>query len=102
MIDQVREQQAAVAAACRRYAVARLELFGSAATGTFDPTRSGLDFLVALGPHPTLSRFEHYFGLREALQALFGRPVDLVMVDALRDPYFIDSVTATRQLLYAA
>lgn len=102
MIDHVREQQAAVAEACRRYAVARLEIFGSAATGTFDPTRSDLDFLVALHPHQTLSRFEQYFGLREALQALFGCPVDLVMVDALRNPYFIDSVNATRQLLYAA
>lgn len=31
---------------CRRYGVARLELFGSAAGDAFDPQRSDLDFLV--------------------------------------------------------
>lgn len=102
MLEQVRQQQVAIAGVCRHFAVARLELFGSAATGPFDPARSDLDFLVALQAHPTLSRFEQYFGLREALQTLFKRPVDLVMVDALRNPYLIARVNATRQLLYAA
>lgn len=102
MLEHVRQQQAAIAEVCRRYAVARLELFGSAATGPFDPTHSDLDFLVALHPHPTLSRFEQYFGLREALEILFSRPVDLMLVDAPRNPYLIARVNATRQLLYAA
>ena len=31
---------------CRRYQVWRLELFGSAASGEFDPNTSDLDFLV--------------------------------------------------------
>ena len=31
---------------CREYDVVSLELFGSAADGTFDPQRSDLDFLV--------------------------------------------------------
>lgn len=102
MIDQVRDQHGAIVGACRRFGVARLEIFGSSTTGEFDPHRSDLDFLLELRPHATLSRFEQYFGLREALQALFGCPIDLVMVDALRNPYFIDSVNETRQLLYAA
>ena len=101
MLDHVRAQEAAIADVCRRYAVARLDLFGSAAAGSFDPGRSDLDFLVAFYPHPTLSRFDQYFGLREALEALFGHPVDLVMVDAMRNPYFIESVNASRQSLYA-
>lgn len=101
MLDQLRAQQPTIADLCRRYAVVRLEIFGSAATGAFDPARSDLDFLVAFAPHPSLSRFEQYFGLQEELQALFGRPVDLVTVDALRNPYFVRSVNASRQLLYA-
>ncbi|HEX5501027.1 MAG TPA: nucleotidyltransferase domain-containing protein [Thermomicrobiales bacterium] len=102
MLDQLRAQQPVIAELCRRYAVARLEIFGSAVTGTFDTARSGLDFLVAFQPHPSLSRFEQYFGLWEELQALFDRSVDLVMVDALRNPHFIRSVNASRRLLYAA
>lgn len=38
----------------------------------------------------------------EALVALFGCAIDLVMVDDLRNPYFIDSVNETRRLRYAA
>lgn len=82
MIGAVRDQRAAIVEACRRYTVARVEIFGSAATREFDPAHSDLDLLIELHPHATLSRFEQYFGLREALQALFGRPVDLVMVAA--------------------
>lgn len=102
MIAALRDHHTAIVTLCQRYAVTRLELFGSAATGTFDPATSDLDFLVAFAPHPTLSRFEQYFGLQEALQAHFGRAVDLVMLDALRNPYFIRGVNATRQVLYAA
>ncbi|MGO9742875.1 MAG: nucleotidyltransferase domain-containing protein [Roseiarcus sp.] len=38
-------------AACKRFDVARLDIFGSAARGeNFDPARSDADFLVAFGP----------------------------------------------------
>lgn len=102
MIAQLRAQRPAIAAVCQRYAVARLELFGPASTGAFDPDTSDLDCLVAFGDHPTLSRFEQYFGLHEGLQELLGRPVDLVMIGALRNPSFIRGVNASRQFLYAA
>jgi uncharacterized protein len=91
----------ALAGLCGRYGVRRLELFGSAATGSFDPERSDLDFLVEFDADPT-RLFDRYFGLKESLEALFGRKVDLVTVGALQNPYFIESVNATRQVLYAA
>ncbi len=56
----------------------RLEVFGSAARGEdFDPTRSDADFLVEFAPE---TRFDHagFLDLKEALEALLGRPVDLV------------------------
>jgi hypothetical protein len=46
--------------------------------------------------------FSRYFGLKESLEALYGRDVDLVTVGALRNPFFIESVNKTRQLVYAA
>ena len=46
--------------------------------------------------------FRRYFGFKEALEALFGRAVDLVMIGAMRNPYFIESVNKTRRLIYEA
>lgn len=43
-----------------------------------------------------------YFALRDELQALLGRPVDLVMPGGMRSPYFLREVNRTRRLLYAA
>jgi predicted nucleotidyltransferase len=85
---------------CRRYGVARLELFGSATTDAFDPERSDLDFLVEFDANPS-GLFDRYFGLKESLEALYGRSVDLVTVASLRNPYFIDAVNKTRRLVYA-
>ena len=86
---------------CRRYGVCRLELFGSATTEAFDPARSDLDFLVDFDAR-TSDLFHRYFGLKESLEALFGREVDLVMVGAMRNPRFIESVNRTSQLVYLA
>lgn len=86
---------------CRRFGVARLELFGSATTGAFDPGRSDLDFLVDFGAGQS-DLFSRYFGLKEALEALYCRPVDLLIPQAMVNPYFIEAVNNTRQLVYAA
>ncbi len=86
---------------CRRYGVRRLELFGSATTAAFDPRRSDLDFLVDFDGNPS-DLFKRYFGLKESLEALYGRDVDLVMIGAMENPYFIKAVNATRQLVYAS
>ena len=103
MIELVDEKRAELAELCRRYGVDRLYLFGSAATERFVPTSSDLDFVVELSDRqPAGSYADRYFGLLEALEGLFGRPVDLVVDSAIRNPYFRDAVEKTRALLYAA
>jgi len=94
-------QLAEVSALCRRYGVRKLVLFGSATTDAFDPQTSDIDFLIDLTDEGE-SLFHRYFDLKDALEALFGREVDLVMVDALKNPYFIESVNKSRQTVYAA
>lgn len=88
-------------ALCRRYGVRRLELFGSAATGAFDHQSSDLDFIVEF-ESSARSSLDDYFGLKEALEALYERPVDLVMAGAMRNPYFVKSVNETRRVVYAS
>ena len=102
MDPRVSEQKPELAGLCRRFHVRRLELFGSAANGSFDPQRSDLDFLVEF---ETLSHGEYaaaFFALKEALEQLFGRSVDLVVPSAIRNPYFRQSVEQSKALLYAA
>ena len=79
-IDNKRD---ALAAICRRYGVARLEIFGSAARGAgFDPNRSDADFLVTFEP-AARNDLAAFADLKEALEKLLGRPVDLVEREAL-------------------
>ena len=87
---------------CGEYHVQRLELFGSAAEGSFEAESSDLDFLVEFLPLREGEHFDTYFGLLEALQNLFQRPVDLVMTRAIKNPYFLKAVNRSRTLLYAA
>jgi predicted nucleotidyltransferase len=93
--------QAAVADLCRRFGVRRLSIFGSAATAGFDADTSDVDFLVEFEDTPG-SAFDAYFGLKEELERLVGRSVDLVMPKALENPYFAESVERSRRELYAA
>jgi predicted nucleotidyltransferase len=98
----VARHQAELEQICRRYRVRRLDLFGSAASGLDRPGESDLDFLVDFEPLAAGAYADTYFGLHEALEALFGRPVDLVVDAAIRNPYFRQSVEQTRVLLYGA
>lgn len=102
MIAELTEHQGEVVALCRRFGVRRLDVFGSATSGDFDSARSDVDFLVELEPPAGTSRFDAFFGLKEGLEAILGRPVDLVDPSALENPYFAAMVEQTRQELYAA
>ncbi|MGH8709385.1 MAG: nucleotidyltransferase family protein [Burkholderiales bacterium] len=102
MIDLIDSNRAQIAALCERFGVRRLEVFGSAASGSFDPGRSDVDFLLDFGEGYDPALFTRYFELKEALEKLLGRKVDLVMLGALKNPYFIESVNRTRKPVYAA
>jgi predicted nucleotidyltransferase len=91
-----------IEALCRRFHVRRLEVFGSALRNDFNPARSDVDFLVEFDTSPDVNIFEAYFDLRRQLCELLGRPVDLVMPSALRNPYVRAGIEAQRELVYAA
>lgn len=99
LIDQKRKE---VADLCRRSGARRLEAFGSVVRPDFDPLHSDLDFLVEFDNAPPAAYAQAYFTLKEGLEALFGRSVDLVTESSLANPYFRQRVTAERQSIYAS
>ncbi len=87
---------------CEQYAINSLYLFGSAASRGFTP-KSDLDFLVSFSDDLSIAEYtDNYFLLHEALRNLFGRKIDLVTQNSLSNPYFIEEVERTKQLIYAA
>jgi uncharacterized protein len=102
MIDLIEQHRDALNALCGRHGVKTLEIFGSGASGTWDPTKSDLDFLLEFLPDGTGKLFHGYFDLKDDLERLFGRKVDLVMPRAIRNRYLLDAINAQRKPVYAA
>ena len=102
MIPLVAERTAELAELCRRHHVKRLDVFGSAAVGDFNPEHSDIDFLVDFGDAPRKPWYGNHIDFKEDLETLFDRKVDLVDDTAIRNPYFRKSVDETREPIYAA
>jgi uncharacterized protein len=102
MSTLIERHRAEIEALCRSYRVRRLDVFGSAIRGDFDPARSDVDFLAEFEPDPDLNTFHAYMGLRGDLSRLLDRPVDLVMPSGVRNPYISKEIAATREPLYGA
>lgn len=80
--------------------VKRLELFGSAARGEDAP--GDYDFLVEFEPMEPLEHGRAYFRLLESLETALGTPVDLLELEAVKNPYFLKAIAQDRVLVYAA
>jgi uncharacterized protein len=103
VIPLIERQLDLLSAVCTRHGVARLEVFGSAADPVrFDAQRSDVDFIVSFRPGVDLGPWlAEYFSLRDELAQVLGRPVELVMESALRNPLFRQEADRTRQVVYA-
>lgn len=103
MLPLIEDHREEIVAICEEFGIERLELFGSASTGEFDPQRSDLDFLVTYPAGYVMGPWlERHFALKERLSELFGRKVDLIQAGAPRNPHVVESIRQTKQLLYAA
>ena len=102
MIDLIRDNLDKIRELCERYHVQRLEVFGSAADGRFRADESDVDFIVEFDPTVSEELADAFFGLVEALEQLFGRSIDLIMLDDRTrvNPYFRREIDKSRQVIY--
>ena len=101
MTNVVQQHRDEIVALCRRAGARRLDVFGSVVRPDFEPVRSDLDFLVEFDDLTPARYADAYFALKDSLEELFGRPVDLITEASLENPYFRDRVYAERQQIYA-
>ncbi len=86
---------------CVRWKIVELSLFGSSLREDFGPD-SDVDVCVVFDQSQEWSLFD-IVTMREELVTLFGgRSVDIIELDAMRNPFFRHRVLTTRKVVYAA
>ena len=84
---------------CTMYNVEKMYLFGSALNSNFNK-KSDIDLLVKFKSFDLSKYFDNYMDLKERLEKLFGREVDLVEEQTLRNPILINSINKSKELIY--
>jgi len=102
MLELIEKHLSEIQLICSQFNVSRLEIFGSALSESFAQKSSDIDLLVEFKPLKQGQHADTYFGLLESLKNLLGRDVDLVMIKAIRNPYFLQKINQNRKVLYAA
>lgn len=93
----IREKLDVIESLCREHHVTRLDVFGSAVSDRFDPRESDLDFVVEFDDSKRAWGLQgDYLTLLIELEAAFGRHVDLVEYQAVKNPYFLEELDEKR------
>jgi len=84
---------------CKQHKVKELYIFGSILTPGFNET-SDIDFLVKFDNIDILEYFDNYMDFKEELETLFGRQIDLLENQAIRNPVFREVLDRDKKLIY--
>lgn len=89
----------AVKSLCEKHKVEKLYAFGSVLTSSFKE-ESDIDFLVEFNIEDIEKYVSNFFTLKEELEILFNREIDLIEYKAISNPYFKEEVDETKMLVY--
>jgi uncharacterized protein len=96
----IKQYEKPISLLCQKYGIARFEIFGSVLRDDFG-AESDIDCLIDFAEDGG-NYFARYFDFKYELEKLLGRKVDLIVEKAIRNPYFKQSVSETKELIYAA
>jgi uncharacterized protein len=91
-IDKIREL-------CELHRVRNLFAFGSVLTSKFTPS-SDVDLVVDFQGVDLYEYAENYFNLKESLEELLQREVDLLEEKAIKNPYLRNTINSSRMVVY--
>lgn len=87
---------------CKNLQIKRLYAFGSVVTDKFNE-KSDIDFLISFADNLSVEEYtNNYFLLHYKLRELFNREIDIITEPTLSNPYFIESINETKELIYEA
>lgn len=89
-----------VADFCRRHGVRKLSLFGSVLRDDFRPD-SDVDIMLQFEPEHGFT-FENTPVIIDELRKLFGRDVDVIEQDRIRNRFRREAILSSHRVLYAA
>jgi hypothetical protein len=89
-----------IAEFCRKWKITEFSLFGSVLRDDFGP-ESDVDVLVSFDAKSEWDLFD-LVTMRDELMAIFGRNVDLVEKEGLRNPFRRRNILTTREVIHAA
>lgn len=99
----IKSNQKAIAALCRQHGVQKLEVFGSILGSDFDASRSDVDVLVEFAPGAdSARRFSDFLDLKQSLETLFVRPVDLIEPHTIVNRRLRHYIEQSKSVVYAA
>lgn len=98
-MNLIEQNIAAISELCGAHKVDRLFVFGSVLTDRFN-AQSDVDFVVKFANVDPHLYFDNYMNLKEALEKLLNRSVDLLEDQAIRNPILRKSVDETKKLVY--
>jgi len=85
---------------CKNLKVKRLYVFGSASKGNFNKN-SDIDFLLSFTDSISVEEYtDNYFALHYKLRELFNRKIDIITERTLSNPYLIESIDESKELIY--
>ena len=94
-INQYKEK---IKAICDSLSIKRLDMVGSATREDFDTERSDIDVLVEF--EGTENIFSRYFELKEKLETLLQKQVDVIQQGAVKNPYVKKTIERDRIAIY--
>lgn len=84
---------------CKAHKVKTLYVFGSVLSPKFNK-ESDIDLLVDFQPIDVLEYGDNYYAFKFALEDMLKREIDLLEQQAIKNPYFLESLDQSKRLIY--
>ena len=84
---------------CEQYKVLTFSAFGSVTTNDFN-NESDIDFVVDFNENDPFEYTNLYFQLKDKLEKLLKRQIDLIEYRAIKNNYFRKELDETKVLIY--